>query len=363
MKIEDSIRPLILKQPVYLAGKPIEYVAREFGLDPDNILKMASNENPLGSSPKAIEAINSDLLNTLNYYPDGSHYDLSIKLAQKLGLDKEQIVCGNGSNEILETIAKVFLEEGKNSVFGTHSFIVYKIATQLVGAECKEVEMPNLRYDFDLLFNAIDENTRVVFLASPNNPTGTLTSQEELDSFIAKLPEGVILVLDCAYTEFQDEPLDIIKHIKAGKNVICTQTFSKIYGLAGLRVGYAYTTKEIAKYLEVARQPFNTNSIAQKAAIAAIDDADFVAKSKAVNDEGMKFLANFFEEMNLEYIAEGGNFVMVKLNNALEIFDSMQKLGIILRPNVGYGLPDWLRITIGKPEQNARLVQELRKLL
>ncbi len=214
-----------------------------------------------------------------------------------------------------------------------------------------------------MLLDAVDENTRVVFLTSPNNPTGTVTSQEELDNFIAKLREDIILVLDCAYTEFQDEPLDIIKHINAGRNVICTQTFSKIYGLAGLRIGYAYTTAEIAKYLEVARQPFNTNSIAQKAAIAAIDDSDFVAKSKAVNDEGMKFLANFFEEMNLEYIAEGGNFVMVKLNNALEIFDSMQKTGIILRPNVGYGLPDWLRITIGKPEQNALLVKELKKLL
>lgn len=362
MKLENILRPSILKQPQYVAGKPIEYVAREFGLDPDNILKMASNENPLGPSPKAVAAL-AEEAKKLNYYPDSGCFDLRQKLAKRLGLKPEQFIFGNGSNEILELIAHTFLEKGTNAVFGAQSFIVYKLSTMLMDAECRAVEMPNLRYDYNLLLKAVDENTRVVFIASPNNPTGTNTSQEELDSFISKLPDTCVLVFDAAYTEFEDKPLDLKKHVLAGKKVISAHTFSKIYGLAGLRVGYAFTTEEIASYIQRTKEPFNVNSLAQKAAIAALDDDEFVNKSRTINKEQKVIIAKAFKEWNLEFIAEGANFVMVKVKDALKKFEALEKVGIIVRPNVGYGLPDWLRITIGTPEQNERFLKEFKKLL
>jgi len=362
MKIEKILRPSVLNQPQYVAGKPIEYVAREFGLDAKDILKMASNENPLGPSPKAIAAV-KESLSSLNYYPDGGCYELCQKLAKIWGLKTSQFVFGNGSNEILELVAHAFLEKGCNAVMGKYSFIVYKLSTMLMDAECREIDMPNLAYDLNKLLEAIDENTRVVFIANPCNPTGTLLSQKDMDDFIEKLPEHVVLCYDEAYAEYETTPVDLRGAIAKGKKVICARTFSKIYGLAGLRVGYAYTTEEIAANLNKVKEPFNVNSLAQVGAIAALDDVDFVNESRTTNKEGMKFLSEEFKKLNLEYIAQGANFVMVKIKNALEVFDKLQKIGIIVRPNVGYGLPDWLRITIGKRDENIRFIEEFKKLI
>lgn len=362
MKIEDIVRPSILSQPIYQAGKPIEYVAREFGLDPDNILKMASNENPLGPCPKAIEAV-KNALGSLNYYPDGGCFELSQKISKIMGLSPKQLVFGNGSNEIIELIAHTFLNPEDNTVFGAQSFIVYKLSTLLMGAKCKEVAMPNLRYDFQQMLDAVDEKTKLVFVANPNNPTGCVSTKDEIYDFVRALPEHVIFCYDEAYSDFQDEPVDIRGLIAEGRKVIGLKTFSKIYGLAGLRAGYAYCSEEIASYINRVKEPFNMNSLAQVAAMAALDDVEFYEKSKRINNEGRKQIEKKFDELGLEYISEGGNFIMVKVKDALKKFEQLQRVGVIVRPNVGYGLPDWLRITIGLPEQNERFLEEFARLV
>lgn len=362
MKIENVVRPSVLKQPVYQAGKPIEYVAREFGLDPDGILKMASNENPLGPSPKAVEAV-SKALGGLNYYPDGGCYDLGRKVAARMGLSPSQLVFGNGSNEVIELVAHALLNPGDNAVFGVHSFIVYKLSTLLMGAECREVPMPGLRYDFQMLLDAVDEKTKVVFVANPNNPTGTVAGQKEIEEFVRALPEGVVFCYDEAYCDFQDDPVDIRGLIAEGRPVIGLRTFSKIYGLAGLRAGYGYCTEELAALINRVREPFNMNSLAQAGAAAALDDFEFYEKSRAVNKAGRAQIEKRFGELGLEYISEGGNFIMVKVSDALKKFDALQRAGVIVRPNVGYGLPDWLRITIGTEAENDRFLSEFSRLL
>ena len=312
MKADKIVKKQIVNLPVYETGKPIEYVAREFGLDPDGILKMASNENPLGASPKAVEAVKNHL-GGLNYYPDGGCYELRQKLSKKWGLAPSQFAFGNGSNEILEFVAQCFVGEGDETVFGAQSFIVYKLATIFMGGVCKSVPMPGMKYDLDAMRDAVTDKTKVVFMTNPN--------------------------------------------------VICLRTFSKIYGLAGLRIGYSYSSEEIAGYINRVREPFNVNSLAQVAALAALDDDDFVRLSRDVNDAGRKQFEKAFEELGLEYFSDGANFVMVKVADAPKKFVEMQKRGVIVRPNVGYGLPDWLRITIGKPEQNERCIEELSRLV
>lgn len=362
MKLENIVKKQIKNLPVYETGKPIEYVAREFGLDPDGILKMASNENPLGPSPKAVAAI-KNRLDGLNYYPDGGCYELRQKLAKKWNLSPSQFAFGNGSNEILEFIAQCFVGEGDETVFGAQSFIVYKLATIFMGGKCVSVPMPNLKYDLDAMRDAVSEKTKIVFMTNPNNPTGCIVKQDEVVNFVKSLPENVVFCYDEAYTEFQDEQVDLRPLIAEGRNVVGLRTFSKIYGLAGLRVGYSYSSEELAGYINRAREPFNVNSLAQTAALAALDDEEFVAESRRVNNLGRKQFVEAFEKLGLEYFSEGGNFVMVKMQNAPEKFVQMQKSGVIVRPNVGYGLPEWLRITIGKPEQNERCIAEISKFV
>lgn len=360
--MKDTVKPQIKNLPVYETGKPIEYVAREFGLDPDNILKMASNENPLGPSPKAVKAV-LDHVSGLNYYPDGACYNLRQKLAKLWNLKPAQFVFGNGSNEILEFIAQCYVDKGDETVFGNQSFIVYKLATIFAGGTCVGVEMPGLRYDLDRMLDAVTEKTKIVFITNPNNPTGCVLKQDEIVNFVKALPEHVLFCLDEAYTEFEDSQVDLRPLIAEGRNVICLRTFSKIYGLAGLRIGYSYSNETIAGYLNRAREPFNVNSLAQVAAIAALDDDEFVSRSRRINKEGRRQFEKAFQEMGLQYFSEGGNFVMVKVEDAPGKFVEMQKRGVIVRPNVGYGLPDWLRITIGTPEQNQRCIQELKNTL
>lgn len=362
MKIDSIVKKQITNLPVYETGKPIEYVAREFGLDPDGILKMASNENPLGPSPKAVEALKGHI-SSLNYYPDGGCYELRQKLAKKWGLNPAQFAFGNGSNELLEFVAQCFVGEGDETVFGAQSFIVYKLATIFMGGVCKSVPMPNLKYDLNALRDAVSDKTKVVFMTNPNNPTGCVLPQSEIENFVRSLPENVIFCYDEAYAEYEDKQVDLRPLIAEGRNVICLRTFSKIYGLAGLRIGYSYSSEEIATCINKIREPFNVNSLAQVGALAALDDTDFIEKSREVVKTGRKQYEEAFAKMGLEYFSEGGNFVMVKLDGAVDKFVQLQKVGVIVRPNVGYGLPDWLRITIGLPEQNERCLAELAKLL
>ena len=353
-------QPHLLNQPVYQPGKPIAHVAREFGLDPASIDKMASNENPLGPSPLAVAAA-ADVLREVNLYPDGSCWDLTAKLATRWEVGRDQLVFGNGSNEVLELVAHVFLGPGTEAVMGVHGFVDYKLATRLMGATPVEVPMPGFRHDLAAMRAAITPRTRVVFLASPNNPTGTAHTEAELVAFARSLPEDVVFVLDEAYAEYQERAPDLRPLLAEGRPVVCTRTFSKIYGLAGLRVGYAYTRPDIAALLQRARAPFNINTVAQVAAAAALDDADFLCRSREVNRAGMDQLGAGFRALGLEYVPSEANFIFAQVPEAAKAFDFLQKLGTIVR---AFGnLPNHVRISVGTATQNERCLAHLRAYL
>ena len=349
----DQIRP-------YEPGRPIEEVAREQGLDPDTVCKLASNENPLGPSPKAVEAA-AAALREVNLYPDGSCWDLTGKIAARLQVGRDQLVFGNGSNEVLELVAHVFLGPGAEAVMGVHGFAVYKLVTLLMGANAVEVAMPGLAHDLAAMRAAVTPRTRVVFLACPNNPTGTAHTEAELIEFAGSLPEDVLLVLDEAYTEYQDQAPDLRPLIAGGRAVLCTRTFSKIYGLAGLRVGYGYTRPDIAALLHRARAPFNINSVAQAAAIAALDDTGFVQRSREVNRAGLKQLGAGFHELGLPYVSSAANFILVQVPDGAKVFQFLQARGTIVRPFAN--LPAHVRITVGTAAQNERCLANLRAYL
>ena len=350
----------ILSQPVYQPGKPISEVAREFGLDPHQIDKLASNENPLGPSPKAMEAA-AAAVREVNLYPDGSCWDLTGKVAARLQVGRDQLIFGNGSNEVLELVAHVFLGPGAEAVMGVHGFAVYKLVTLLLGAKAVEVAMPGFAHDLAAMRAAVTPRTRVIFLANPNNPTGTAHTQAELIGFARSLPEDVLLVLDEAYTEYQDHAPDLRSLIAGGQAVLCTRTFSKIYGLAGLRVGYGFTRPDIAALLQRARAPFNINTVAQAAATAALDDAAFVQRSREVNRAGLKQLAAGFQELGLPCVPSAANFILVQVPDGAKAFQFMQARGTIIRP---FGnLPTHVRITVGTAAQNERCLANLRAYL
>ena len=353
-------QPHILSQPVYQPGKPIPHVAREFGLDPAWIDKLASNENPLGPSPRAAAAAAAALA-TMNLYPDGGCWDLTARLAERLKVGRDQLVFGNGSNEILELVGHVFLGPDIEAVMGVHGFAVYKLVTLLMQARPVEVPMPGFRHDLAALRAAVTPRTRVIFLACPNNPTGTADTEAELVAFARSLPENVLLVLDAAYAEYQDESPDLRPLIAAGLPVLCTRTFSKIYGLAGLRVGYGYTRPDIAALLHRARQPFNISSVAQAAALAALDDADFVRRSRETNRTGMRQLEAGFRELGLAFVPSEANFILVEVPDGAAAFAFLQARGTIVRP---FGnLPTHVRITVGTAPQNERCLAGLRAWL
>jgi histidinol-phosphate aminotransferase len=360
MEAARFARAHILDQPVYQPGKPISHVAREFGLDPARIDKMASNENPLGPSPKAVEAATA-AVREMNLYPDGSCWDLTGKVAGRLQIGRDQLVFGNGSNEVLELVAHVFLGPDAEAVMGVYGFAVYKLATLLMGARAVEVPMPGFAHDLAAMRAAVTPRTRVVFLANPNNPTGTSHTGAELVEFVRSLPENVLLVLDEAYTEYQDNAPDLRPLIAAGHAVLCARTFSKIYGLAGLRVGYGFTRPDIASLLQRARAPFNINSIAQAAAVAALDDAEFVRRSREVNRAGLRQLAAGFGELGLPYVPSAANFILVQVPDGAKAFQFMQARGTIVRP---FGnMPGHVRITVGTTAQNDRCLANLRAYL
>jgi len=352
----------------YQPGKPISELAREFGLDERAIVKLASNENPRGISPKALAAVKA-ALPELGRYPDG--YDLTRALSDRLGVAMQQIVLGNGSNDVLEFAGMAFLAPGCSAVYSQHAFAVYPLATQARGAESIVVPAKNFGHDLDAMLAAIRPGTHVVFIANPNNPTGTMLTAAELESFLERAPKNVIVVVDEAYNEYLDPALRCpsIEWIGRFPNLIVTRTFSKVYGLAGLRVGYAVCHAEVAALLNRVRQPFNVNNLAIVAAVAALADDEFVRASYELNVAGMAQLTDGCKRLGLAWIPSYGNFVTVEIprkggaSQAGAVFQKLLRLGVIVRPLAGYAMPDHLRVTIGLAAENARFLEALEAVL
>jgi histidinol-phosphate aminotransferase len=362
MNFESLARPSVLTQPVYEPGKPIEYVARELGLDPAGIIKLASNENPFGPSPLAVAAAKHALEHG-ELYPDGGCFELRQKLAAARGLGADQFVIGNGSNEIIELLGHVFLRPGDEVVMGAPAFVAYKLVTLLFGAKAVEVPLREWRHDLSAIAAAITPKTKLVYVCTPNNPTGTANTEAELLAFVRGLPGHVIAIIDEAYAEFLENPPDMRPLIKEGRNVVCLRTFSKIYGLASLRVGYGYANSAVCALLNRVRQPFNVNAIGQAAAIAALDDREFAERCARDTRAGLRQIEAGCRKLNLEFVPSVANFMLVKVGDGLRVFDGLQRAGIIVRPVKSYGLPEWIRVTVGSSAQNERLLAGLGKAL
>lgn len=356
MAVENFANRFVCDLVAYEPGKPIDETARELGLRPEDIIKLASNENPLGPSPKAKEAMRL-ALEDAHIYPDGGGYRLRTAIAEKFGLGRENVILGNGSNEIIELLCHSFLHPEAELIAAEHAFVVYKLMATLFGAKYVKVADPGFIHDLDAMADAITPNTRLVFVANPNNPTGTMVGQEALDRFMDRLPEHVIAVFDEAYYEFLDDAPDTLKYIREGRNACVLRTCSKIHGLAALRVGYGLAPKGLADILQKARQPFNVNAIAQAGALAALTDDSHMQKTKAVNTEGLAFYHQAFRERGLEFVPSVANFVLVKVGDGDGLFRKMLQRGIILRAMSSYMLPEWVRISVGTMEQNRRCME------
>jgi len=358
-------QPGVQKLSPYVPGKPVDELARELGLDPAKIVKLASNENPLGPSAKAVAAIQAELAE-LTRYPDGSGYLLKQQLASRYGVAVDQVTLGNGSNDILELVARAYLAPGLNAVFSAHAFAVYPISTQAVGAQGKVVPARDYGHDLDAMLQAIDENTRVVFIANPNNPTGTWFDSAALARFLQAVPEHVLVVLDEAYIEYAEgsELPDGMAFLAEHPNLLVSRTFSKAYGLAALRVGYAISSAQIADVLNRVRQPFNVNSLAMAAACAVLDDQQYLADSRRANTQGMLQLEAGLRALGLAWIPSKGNFIAVDFGrDAAPINQALLREGVIVRPVAGYGMPTFLRVSIGTEAENARFLDVLARVL
>jgi histidinol-phosphate aminotransferase len=344
----------------YQPGKPTSEVARELGIKEETIIKLASNENPRGLGPRTRAAIEG-ALGDLARYPDGNGHDLKIALSRRYGVDMASIVLGNGSNDVLELVALAFLGPGRASVYSQHCFAVYPLATQARGARGITVRAKDFGHDLDAMAAAIDDETYVVWIANPNNPTGTLLAARDLEAFLRKVPERVIVVIDEAYNEYLTPELksDTLKWLKRHPNLVVTRTFSKAYGLAGLRVGYALAHPSVADIMNRVRQPFNVNNLALVAAAAALDDMEFVARSFADNLQGMRQIEEGAQKLGLDWIPSHGNFITLRVGKANEIFRRLLKRGVIVRPVAGYQLPEHLRVTIGTAQENERFLASL----
>ena len=362
MTIDSYANRFVCDLVAYEPGKPIEETARELGLDPSQIVKVASNENPLGPSPLAKAAMRA-ALEDAHIYPDGGGYRLRSAIAESLDLTRDNVVLGNGSNEIIELLCHTFLNRETELIAAEHAFVVYKLMATLFGAKYVEVPDPGFVHDLDAMADAITPNTRLVFIANPNNPTGTMVDQETIDRFMNRLPEHVIAVFDEAYIEFPDSAPDTLRYVREGRNVCVLRTFSKIHGLAALRVGYGLAPAHLAGLLQKARQPFNVNAIAQAGALAALTDRDHAEKTRRINAEGMAFYEKALRDRGLEYVPSHANFLLVKTGEGDRVFRDMLKQGVIVRAMSSYKLPDWVRISIGTPAQNARCLEVLDSVL
>lgn len=348
----------------YQPGKPISELARELGLNEADIVKLASNENPIGPSPMALAAA-QDALHDMALYPDGAGFALKAKLSEKLGGAANQIVLGNGSNDILDMAARAFLAPGTSAVYAQHAFAVYPIATQTVGAQGIAVPAKNYGHDLAAMRAAIRDDTRVLWIANPNNPTGTFLPWAEIEAFLETVPPQVLVVLDEAYGEYlpTDDRCDTLAWIERFPNLLISRTFSKAYGLAGLRVGYGVGHPDVIDLLNRVRHPFNVNAPALAAAEAALDDIEFLLRSYALNSAGMAQLTAGLTDMNVATVPSKGNFLLAKVGDAARINAELLKRGVIVRPVANYGLPEFLRVSVGLAGQNTRFLDALRACL
>jgi histidinol-phosphate aminotransferase len=344
----------------YQGGRPISEIARQFGIDEADIVKLASNENPLGISPKAQMAIDNALLDIARY-PDGNSFALREAVSQKFNVAPTQIVFGNGSNDILELTARAFLQVDDEVIYSQHAFAVYALVTQAVGAKGVVVPAQAFAHDLDGFLKAITPKTRLIFIANPNNPTGTLINKESLKAFLKQVPSHVSVILDEAYDEYlsADNKSDAIAWLGDFDNLIISRTFSKAYGLAGLRVGFGLMHADVADILNRVRQPFNVNSLAQAAAVASLADDDFVEKSYAANQAGMLQLTQGLDHLNLTYIKSYANFISFAIKDAAAVNQKLLERGIIVRPIANYELSDYLRVSIGLFSENQRFLEAL----
>lgn len=356
------VRKHILKIDPYEAGKPIEEIKRQLGLK--EVIKIASNENPLGPSPKALAAIKKNLA-SINRYPDSQGFYLKRKLAKFLNVEPTNIVLGNGSDELIDIIIKTFVEEDEHIITADFTFLEYKIISHVKGRTVITVPLKYFKYDLDAIREKVDKKTKIIFISNPNNPTGTYVTKYEIEEFIRGLPESVLLVLDEAYDTFidVDDFPNSLSYIR-NKNVVVLKTFSKAYGLAGLRVGYAVARPEFASYMEIARQPFNVNLLAQVAAIAALDDKKFLRKTRNTILEGKNYLYDCLNKLGIAYVPSVANFILIDVGrDGLGLFKEMLKFGVIVRDMKQYGLKNFIRVTIGTKKENERFIKVLKKIL
>lgn len=348
----------------YQPGKPVSELAREMGLDEAGIVKLASNENPLGVSPLAQRAIRG-VLEDLSRYPDGNGFELKRALERRYGVPPDRIVLGNGSNDVLDLAARAVLTANDEAVYSQHAFAVYPLAVQAIGARGIEVAARDYGHDIEAMSRAVNERTRLVFIANPNNPTGTMLAAKPLEAFIAGLPQHVLVVLDEAYNEYlpAEVRFDTVAWLERYPNLVITRTCSKIYGLAGLRVGYAFAASDVADLMNRVREPFNVNSVALAAAAAALGDTEFVRASYELNRAGMQQLTQGLNALGLAFIPSYGNFVTFRVANAGRVFQRLLEAGVIVRPLGGYGMPDHLRVSVGLESENARFLEALARVI
>jgi histidinol-phosphate aminotransferase len=344
----------------YQAGKPISELAREYGLSEASIIKLASNENPLGMPESARRAM-LDAVAEIGRYPDSNGFQLKAALARRHAVPESWITLGNGSNDVLEIAIRALLQPGESVVYSQYSFIVYALACQAIGARAIVVPARDHGHDLNAMSAAIAEDTRIVFIANPNNPTGTFAPAAAIDAFLASVPPDVVVVLDEAYNEYLEPELrfDSTEWVRRYPNLIVSRTLSKAYGLAGLRVGFALAQPELTDLMNRVRQPFNVNSLAQAAAVAAIADEPFLQRSYEINRQGLQRLQSAFDLLDLQYVPSYGNFVLVRVGDGAAVYEKLLRAGIIVRPVAGYGLPEWLRISIGLPEENEAFLAAL----
>ncbi len=363
MKPEDLVFPSVAALVPYEPGKPIEELQRELGIGEP--VKLASNENPIGPSPLALAAVKA-AINDLNRYPDGGSWALREKVAAKHQVPANHVFLASGSVEVLNLLAFLFIRPGLNVVFTEHGFAIYPLAAAAAGGESKIVPMrPDYQFDLDGIADAIDANTRIVFLDNPNNPTGSIFRRAAWERFLARVPDHVVIVADEAYFEFVRDPEypDSLKYHDGKRMIVTLRTFSKILGLAGLRVGYAVSSPSMIRLLNNVRQPFNVTSLAQVAAVAALDDTEHVQNTLRVNAEGMAYLEGAFKRLGVKYIPSHANFILAEVGDGRAVFDKLLRHGVIVRPVGGYGLPRHVRISVGLAEENRRLVAALEQVL
>jgi len=356
--VPDYIRSLIPYEP----GKPIEEVEREYGIA--DSVKLASNENPLGPSPKALAAIRAKL-DQLHLYPDGDCFYLKNGLAKQLGVAPDKLIFGNGSNEIIELAARTFMRAGDEAVMAEQAFVVYQLIVQAVGGQSKQVPLRDYTHDLAAIADAVSARTRMVFLANPNNPTGTIFRRAEWERFLAKVSPDVLLIVDEAYFEYVEDAdyPDSLKYHEPGRALLTLRTFSKLYGLAGLRIGYGIAPAELISMMQRVRQPFNVNAPAQWAALAALDDAEHIKRSLEVNRQGLAYLQAEFDKLGLAYVPSQGNFILVRVGKGPEVFTQLLGQGVIVRPMGGYKFPEHVRVTIGTMEENRQFIEALQKVI